>query len=230
MKKNFTHISFVLDRSGSMGSIVESTISGFNKFIKEQKESNIGECVVSLHQFDNQYQTDYSMTPISEVRDLTTMTYQPRGATALNDAIGKTINELGTHLDSLNEDEKPDTVIVAILTDGYENASSEFTVQQINEMITHQTDKYNWEFLFLGANQDAIATASSYNIKAGNSLSFNADSVGNTHAYNSISQGILRKRLFKAQLYSQGVSESDAASMSSVVDTFNQEDRNNQNL
>lgn len=225
-KKNFTSISVVLDRSASMSSCIEATIKGFNEFVAVQNDKNIeGECVVSLHQFDDRYQTDYLCVPVEDCPELNTNNYIPRGSTALRDAIGKTINELGQKLSDMPEDERPDTVIVAILTDGEENCSREFNMNQINDMISRQTTEYKWEFVFLAANQDAIATASSYGIGAGNSMSYASTNHGTKMAFASAAQGMLRKRACKATAYTRGASVADAADMSARVDTFTSDDR-----
>ena len=138
--------------------MIESAIAGFNEFLQEQLDTP-GDANLSLLLFDNEFLSLYSSTPLEDVRDLTTEDYVPRGSTALLDAIGLTIESLGQKLAILPEEERPGTVIVAIFTDGYENASTRFTFEKIQKMITHQRTNYQWEFLFLGANEDAIATA-----------------------------------------------------------------------
>ena len=218
----------ILDRSGSMQSIYEPTIEGFNEFINQQRNKVIGDCVVSLHQFDDVYQTDYTSVDIKSVKKLDYETYVPRGMTALLDAIGNTISELGKTLACMSEAERPDTVIVAILTDGHENASSEFTMQKINELIKHQTDKYDWEFIFLGANQDAIATASSYGIKAGNVMTYTPSDHGTRNAFSSMGDGLIRKRRAKAVAYQEGASIKEAALLSKRMETFDEDDRRKQ--
>ena len=158
MNTNLTEIAYVLDRSGSMDPMIESAIAGFNEFLQEQLDTP-GDANLSLLLFDNEFLSLYNSTPLEDVRDLTTEDYVPRGSTALLDAIGLTIESLGQKLAALPEEERPGTVIVAIFTDGYENASTRFTFEKIQQVITHQRTNYQWEFLFLGANEDAIATA-----------------------------------------------------------------------
>ena len=228
MKQNFTSISVVLDRSGSMNSIITPTIEGFNEFIQQQRGVAEGECVVSLHQFDDQYQTDYQNKAIADVAELNVEFYVPRGTTALLDAIGKTIDDLGKSLSDMDESERPDTVIVAILTDGHENASRDFTIRQINEMIKHQTDVYDWEFVFLGANQDAIATAARYGIERRNAMTYSASDRGTRAAFERMGDGLMRKRHAKAEAYHMGRSTKQAALMSKLINTFNEEDRREQ--
>jgi uncharacterized protein YegL len=224
-KQNFTSISLIIDRSGSMHGLTESTIAGINSFIEEQRKSNIGDCVVSLHQFDNHYQTDYLCVSINEIQDLTTATYQPRGATALHDAIGKTVNELGKRLDDMPEDERPDSVVVAIMTDGFENASREFSAQDIKTIIENQTNTYNWDFIFLAANQDAVMTGDSLGIKASNSMTYGASAQGVTTSLGSFSKNLSAKRGMKKAAYLRGASVSEAQQEYDNQDMFSQEDR-----
>jgi len=157
MKKNLTEIAYILDRSGSMEPMVEPAIAGFNAFLKEQREAP-GKALLTLALFDDEYLVPCQRVPLEKVKKLDTKTYIPRGMTALLDAIGQTINDLGKRLEATPEAERPAQVIVAIFTDGLENASEKFSLNRISKMIGHQRKKYGWEFLFLAANQDAIAT------------------------------------------------------------------------
>ncbi len=159
MKDNYTHISFVLDRSGSMQSMVNDAIGGFNAFLAEQ-QAFPGEATFTLAQFDNIYELLYPFANIQDVKPLTKETFVPRGSTALLDAIGKCVNETGKHLAATPEPARPEKVLFVILTDGEENSSREFNHHQINDMITQQQNVYKWQFIFLAANQDAIASAS----------------------------------------------------------------------
>ncbi len=175
-----TEIAFILDRSGSMDSMTNAAISGFNEFLKAQQATvdDHGQPIpatFTLILFDHEYLPIYNRAPIQTAEGLTLGTYQPRGTTALLDAIGRTIEYIGSELDATPESERPSKVIIAILTDGLENASRQFSMAEINQRIVHQTEKYQWEFLFLGANQDAIATAAHMGIQAHNSATFVAD-------------------------------------------------------
>ena len=165
MNNNLTEISYILDRSGSMQPMVEPAIAGFNQFLREQTEAP-GKARLTLVLFDNEYLVPCDGLPIEEVVELDTTTYVPRGSTALLDAIGRTITELGQKLAATPESDRPGQVIVAIFTDGYENASRHFDLHKINDLITNQRENYNWQFLFLAANQDAIATAAQMGIDA----------------------------------------------------------------
>ena len=185
MKTDLTDISVVLDRSGSMQSVRNDTIGGFNAFLKTQKEAP-GEATLTLAQFDDQYEVVYSGKSIKDVPELTEKTFVPRGMTALLDAIGRTINATGSRLSALPENERPAKVIFVILTDGDENASKELTKEKVNELIKHQTEAYQWDFVFLGANQDAIKAGASMGILAGNSMSYAANAKGTADAFASV--------------------------------------------
>jgi len=188
MNKNLTEIAFILDRSGSMAPVTESAITGFNEFLRDQQKTE-GQARLTLVLFDDEYLVPLDAIPVQEAVALDTTTYVPRGSTALLDAIGETINRLGTRLSATPEPERPAQVIVAILTDGYENASEKFAWKDISRMILEQTNTYKWHFLFLGANQDAIATAACLNIDAANAANYTADNIG-TH---STSKAMSRK-------------------------------------
>ena len=163
MNKNLTEIAYILDRSGSMGGMEEAAITGFNEFIQTQLDEP-GDVSLSLLLFDNEFKLVHDRTPLQEVRQLDTQSYVPRGSTALLDAIGRAIDALGRKISKQPEDQRPGKVIIAIYTDGYENASTDYGLRKIHEMITHQRKKYAWDFMFLAANEDAIATASQMGI------------------------------------------------------------------
>lgn len=193
MKKNYTHISILLDKSGSMGSCLNDTIGGFNQFLKTQKEVD-GEATVTLVQFNNNYDMIIDMLPLTNAEDLSTRNYQPNGGTALLDAIGRTINNVEAKLSEKNEDEKPEKVIFVIITDGEENASREFARDQIMTMINNHRGEQKWEFVFIGANQDAIQAGGSMGIRAGNTLNYAADSRGVHAMYASLTQSMTNYR------------------------------------
>ena len=185
MKNDLTDISVILDRSGSMESVKTDTIGGFNAFLKTQKEAP-GEALLTLAQFDDQYEIVHSGKNIQDVTNLTAETFVPRGMTALLDAIGRTINATGVRLSALPEAQRPGKVIFVILTDGQENKSTEFTREKISEMIKHQTEVYKWDFVFLGANQDAIQAGASIGVMAGNSMTYAANAKGTQAAFVSV--------------------------------------------
>jgi hypothetical protein len=176
-----TEIAFILDRSGSMESIASAAISGYNEFLKAQKatkddQGNLIPSTFSLILFDHEYTRLCHRVDIQDAQPLTSKTYEPRGTTALLDAMGRTIDEIGVALAALPESERPSKVIIAILTDGAENASQDYSLADIHKRISEQTSKYSWEFLFLGANQDAIATAAAIGIHAHQAATFVAES------------------------------------------------------
>ena len=187
MNTQLTEIAFILDRSGSMEPLVAQTIAGFNQFLRDQ-QSLPGQARFTLVLFDNIIETPVDALPVAEVVSLNETTYTTRGSTALLDAIGLTIDRIGKRLANTPEDDRPGKVIVAILTDGEENASNHFSMADINTRITHQRDVYQWEFLFLGANQDAIAAASRLGIAAHNSATYAADGVGVSASMSGISR------------------------------------------
>lgn len=154
MKKDLAEIVVVLDESGSMQSCKRDTIGGFNEFLSSQQKIK-GDANVTLVKFSDYYTVVNEATPVAHVSPLNESNYTPSNSTALLDAVGKTINSIGKRLAALPEDKRAEKVIFAIITDGEENSSKEFTRKQIFEMVTHQRTKYNWEFLFLGADIDA---------------------------------------------------------------------------
>lgn len=191
--KDSTLITVILDRSGSMGGLRQATITGFNEFLEGQKAAP-GAARISLIQFDDKYEVNYLAKPIQEAVPLTMETYEPRGGTALLDAIGQTIIETGISLAWLPEASRPEKVIVVIDTDGEENSSKDFNHKKIGDMIRHQTDVYKWEFIFLGANQDAIMTAAAIGIRAGNAMSTKATMDGMGAKFGSVNAYVTRSR------------------------------------
>jgi len=166
--KDLTHLYFLLDRSGSMESIRTDIVGGFDGFIAEQRRQP-GQCRVSLSQFDDEYTEVYADRPISEVPSLV---LQPRGMTAMLDAIGRLIVASGQRLAALPEQQRPGTVIVGIMTDGLENASREYTRAQVRSMIQRQTGEFDWTFLYMGANQDAVEVGTGLGIDAGLAVTY----------------------------------------------------------
>lgn len=177
MKKDYTHICIVLDASGSMGSVESETKASFNNFMEEQKKLT-GKVTVDVYQFSTTVKKIVDFKDISDVSDLMAE-YRCSGWTALNDAIGMSIDEVGTKLASMDEDERPEKVLFMILTDGEENYSKEFTdTNEIKSKIDHQTNKYKWDFLYLGANQDAFTNGTSYGFSSNRCLNFSNNASG----------------------------------------------------
>lgn len=177
MNQNLTEIVFILDRSGSMESLTEETIGGFNSLIEKQKNEE-GDAMVTAVLFDDMYEILYDHIPINQVKRLTRKEYYARGCTALLDAAGRTITNVGKRLAETKEEERPGKIVVVITTDGYENASREYTKPQIRAMIEHQRDVYKWQFMFLGANIDAVSEADSLGIRPCMSATYSATNAG----------------------------------------------------
>lgn len=172
-----TEIAFILDRSGSMEPIRQATIKAFNTFLRDQQAAP-GQTRFTLVFFETETEVRHTSIPIAAVTPLDADSYIPGGSTALLDAIGETIDGLGLKLAALPPADRPDHITLAILTDGEENSSRHYDWLQIADRIKHQTQKYSWEFLFLGAGPDTIATASRMGIHPANSSLFVADNTG----------------------------------------------------
>jgi hypothetical protein len=224
MNKNLTEIAFILDRSGSMSRVTPAAISGFNHFLKDQQTAP-GQARLTLVLFDNEYLVPTDNLPVEEVIPLNSDTYIPRNTTALLDAIGTTIERMGKRLSDTPESDRPAKVIVAILTDGLENASEKFTWKQIAAMIRHQTEKYAWEFLFLGANQDAIATAAGLNIASNNAATFASDAAGVVASQKAISKKAMSLRAKPRSSMTAEDFRVCAAPMSEIVEEEDRKER-----
>ena len=204
MKKDFTYIIFLIDRSGSMSQLRDDTIGGFNAFVAEQRKAP-GRAVLTLAQFDDKFQIDYEALDILLVPDLTPETFVPRGGTALRDAAARLMISAGAELAKMKEEDRPENVIFVVITDGQENASKETPPDILKKMIDLQTNVYNWKFLFLGANMDAAMVARdmgmsglSYNATGAgirNSIDTASSYVGNTRGGNVVAaNAILRSK------------------------------------
>ncbi len=195
MKQGLAEIVCIIDRSGSMESIKNDAVGGFNAFLEEQKKVP-GEATLTYVQFDTEYEVVHENTPLQDVKPIDDTVYIPRGSTALLDAIGRTIDSTGKRLANMPEENRPEKVIVAILTDGEENSSRQYELSQIKEKIGHQKEKYSWEFIFLAANQDAFAEAQKIGIDSKDAFNFSATGKGVRKAYANMSDSIafLRKR------------------------------------
>lgn len=194
MKENLTAIAVIIDASGSMHSLTHDTIGSFNQFLTEQKAVP-GEAIFSLCTFNDSYHLVHDFVTLSNVSELTIKTYSPSGGTALLDAMGTTIDNLGAKLAALPEEERASKVIVLVITDGHENASSRYTREQIREKVSHQQEKYSWSFVFLGANIDAFTAGTSMGFTRSNSVNYQATAAGTKVAYNAISSSMTSYRL-----------------------------------
>ena len=194
-----THIAIILDRTGSMESIRNDVIGGFNSFLKSQKELP-GVATLTLVQFDSQdpYEVVHMMKPVAKIPDLDSKTYAPRASTPLLDAIGWGINDLEKHLAEIGKEEMPEKIVFVIITDGQENASKEFTKEQIVKMIKIRQEKDKWQFVFLSADLDSIADAASYGFKDAATMKFKKDAMGSMDMFKSCSDIIAKFRLYES--------------------------------
>lgn len=222
MKKNID-ITLVLDRSGSMESIKEETIAGFNSFIKKQRKLD-GKIKVSLIQFDDEYELVFKRINIDEVPLLDARSFVPRGTTALLDAIGKTIADTKKHFLTKRNDEVRKQVFFVIITDGMENASKEYSYDAIYKQVSKCEEKYGWEFIYLGANQDAIMEGKRLGIQYEKAMTFHADSKRTMHMFNSLSENICesvcggKQFLFKKNQREQQDNEEDEDGQNTIIE------------
>ena len=186
MQKGLTELVFIVDRSGSMAGLEKDTIGGFNAMLKEQAELE-GEARVTTVLFDNQYRLLHDRIDIRAVAPLTEKDYRVGGGTALLDAIGRTIKKIRAVQKQTAEDYRAEKVLFVIITDGEENSSRKYSAEQIKECIEHQQEKYGWEFVFFGANMDAVLEASKLGIAAEFARGWLANAAGTAMAYNDMS-------------------------------------------
>ncbi len=196
MKENLTELVFILDRSGSMSGLEKDTIGGFNSMLEKQKKES-GDAFVTTVLFDDKYELLHDRKDIKGINAITDREYYVRGSTALLDAMGTTINNIGKALSDAKEEERPGKVLFVIITDGMENSSREFSYEKIKEMVQHQKSKYAWDFIFLGANIDAIMTAGSFGINADMAVNFVSDSAGTELNYKVVSEAVSSFRKHK---------------------------------
>ena len=189
MRKNLTELVFILDRSGSMGGLEKDTIGGFNAMIEKQR-GEPGEAFVSTVLFDNQSEVIHDRIPIGKMPQLTDKEYYVRGCTALLDAVGSAIHHIGNVHKYAREEDRPEKTLFVITTDGMENASRRYGYDQVRAMITRQKEKYGWEFLFLGANIDAVETAGQYGIRPERAANIRADSRGTRLQFEAVANAV----------------------------------------
>ena len=193
MKRNLTELVFILDRSGSMEGLEKDTIGGFNSMIRKQKEQP-GEAFVSTILFDDRTQVLHDRVRLEQVRPITEREYYVRGCTALLDAVGGAIRHIGNIHKYARPEDRPEHTLFVITTDGMENASHRYSAPQVREMICRQKEKYGWEFLFLGANIDAVETAGSLGIDPDRAVNYHCDSVGTRLNYEVVGQAVAAVR------------------------------------
>jgi len=192
--QNITDITILLDRSGSMQTIKKDMEGAFDSFIESQSQIENDECVVNLFQFDVECDNVYENRPISLVPPLS---ITPRGMTALFDALGTIIQKTGERLARIPESDRPARVVFVIITDGAENASKEYTSEQIKEIIQHQSKTYNWQFVYLGANQDSFASASQIGILASSTQDYNPTTEGINVMWSSVGDSLTAFRMME---------------------------------
>ena len=199
MKKNLTELVMILDRSGSMGGLESDTIGGYNSMLKKQREAE-GEVLVSTVLFDDRTEVLYDRVPLEKLPQMTEKEYYVRGCTALLDAVGGAVRHIGNVHKYAREEDRPEKTIFVITTDGLENASREYSCELVKKMIERQKEKYGWEFLFLGANIDAVETANQIGISADRAANFHSDRRGTALNYEVLADAVCEMRACAAPI------------------------------
>ena len=199
MKKNLTELVMILDRSGSMGGLESDTIGGYNSMLKRQRET-AGEVLVSTVLFDDRSEVLYDRIPLRKMPRMTEEDYYVRGCTALLDAVGGAIRHIGNVHKYAKEEDRPEKTIFVITTDGMENASRMYTYDRVKKMIERQKKKYGWEFLFLGANMDAVGTAARFGIAEDRAANFHSDHAGTALNYDVLAEAVCTMRVKAAPI------------------------------
>ena len=190
VKTAFNEIVFVLDRSGSMSGLEKDTIGGYNSFLNQQKQSGT-KAVISTVLFDHEIQILHDRLPISDIKELTAKDYQPRGCTALLDAVGGSVSHIHKLHKKLAAEDRPSKTIIVIITDGYENSSKNYTYKKVKDMLSKRQETDGWEFVFLGANIDAAAEAESFGISRKRAVNYKADSEGTLKNFEMLSAAMV---------------------------------------
>lgn len=188
-KNNITELVFIIDRSGSMFKLVNDTIGGFNSMIEKQKKQD-GECYVSTVLFNDSTKVLHDRVRLENVSEMTGSDYTVGGCTALIDAIGGAIHHIGNIHKYAREEDIPAHTMFVIMTDGYENASHLYSADSVRRTIKRQKSKYGWEFIFIGANIDAVETAGRFGIDSDRAVNYNADSQGTAIVYEAVSKAV----------------------------------------
>jgi len=191
-----TELVFILDRSGSMAGLEKDTIGGFNSMIERQRATE-GEVIISTVLFDNTSEVIHDRIDIRRIEPMTEKQYFVRGCTALLDAIGGAIHHIGNVHKYARDEDRPEHTMFVITTDGMENASHRYSSDRVKQMIERQKSKYGWEFLFLGANIDAVETAGNFGIDADRAVNYHSDSEGTALNYEVLSEAICSVRCSK---------------------------------
>ncbi len=214
MKEDLTELVVVLDKSGSMGAVVNDAIGGFNTFLKAQQEAP-GEAKITVVQFDTVLEFYATNADVKSVQPLDNKSYVPRGSTALYDAVGETIDKTGQRLASMKENDRPSKVIFAILTDGEENSSKEYSGAQVKKAIEHQREKYNWDFIFLAAGEGAFKEANAIGMDLNKTIRFANTGENQTKSYEVLANYASVSRSMSAADY---MSFSSTVNLQSAMD------------
>ena len=221
MKDSLTEIVLVLDRSGSMAAVQNDAEGGLRAFVKKQRDVK-GDAVLTFYKFDTVFDKVFEAKPLAQVED-NDLRLEPRGCTALLDAMGRAINEVGARLSGMKESERPGRVIFLTVTDGDENSSREFTREGLFNVIKRQKDRYNWDFVFVGADQDAIAVGVQWGLQKDSILSNNSRGYG--HTYSALHSAVSRSRTqgvpvtFSDSERSLAMTDDDDEPLGSLVDS-----------
>ena len=224
MRKGLTEVVFILDRSGSMSGLEADTIGGFNSMIaKQQKEE--GEAYISTALFDDTCEVLYDRVPVNKVEPMNDNQYYVRGCTALLDAIGGAIHHIGNVHKYAREEDRPEKTLFIITTDGMENASRQYSYEKVKEMVERQKEKYGWEFLFLGANIDAIDVAGKFGIDSNRALNYVSDHKGTQLNYEVLNKTVSEFRACKS-LVKEEIDAMFAACSAPIKDDYKKRHRN----
>lgn len=197
MRKGLTELVFILDRSGSMSGLEADTIGGFNSLISKQRKEE-GEVYVSTVLFDDKAEVLHDRVSLDKIKDMTDKEYYVRGCTALLDALGGAIHHIGNVHKYAREEDRPEKTLFIITTDGQENSSRQYTYEKVKKLVERQKEKYGWEFLFLGANIDAIAEAGKFGIRADRAVNYHSDKQGTAVNYRVLSETVSKVRCCSA--------------------------------
>ncbi|MBR3462133.1 MAG: VWA domain-containing protein [Clostridiales bacterium] len=199
MKKGLTEIVFILDRSGSMGGLENDTIGGYNSMIEKQKTEE-GEVIISTVLFDHETEVLHDRVPLDKIRPITEKEYFVRGSTALLDAVGGAIHHIGNVHKYARPEDVPEKTLFIITTDGMENSSTRYNYDRVKKMVGRQKEKYHWEFIFLGANIDAVEVAGRFGVDKSRAVTYECDSAGTKLNYQVMGRMVSCARVAKSAM------------------------------